>query len=617
MEKTHSLFIMLMLIAALCFAGAASAAQKELPKKVPGSQPVVLEADSVTFDEKAHTVVAEGHAVVNYLDMVLNADRITMDSQKNIVRAYAVEGKRIRVWRSAWNPLILKQETQTLAGTFLEYHIDDATGYIETGEGTATAEMGMIYINGGKLEVAPPAIAYERKWVHGRDIKKSLPEDSIIRWDKVSYTTCRQDDQHYHFVSKKAVLIPGKHMTLYRPRVYAGKRFLFTIPFNVSINQGPRKKNRISLRPNYDDDKKLGMQAVYVHSWKNGKATLGVAKWTKGITEYDYRIDQKLTDWLAVYVDGKYHYDDVLRETKIRPTWGVTAAHSGWTARVSWAERQKHSIVRRPGEKEYETTIWRKPQVQLTTPWVGLHIGDVSQYVRLKGDWGRYQDTGRQRQGYFIERYGWGIDYYIDYPFRVGKWSLSPFFKVDYWNYGYEDKRHNRFEITTATTGLRASCGVFEIGSAYEHRRVFGRSGCGWDSVSDADTFYQRVGVKIGPSLRFSVQGMWDLSKTTHDKFTNISYILTYDNSCCTRWELTFHDDKRHVDNNNWFTLSFAINAFPDSRFKWGNHSVENPFGRPGGLVPKRKPGYQATLMEIDGTLQAEQSEIRVPIFDI
>jgi LPS-assembly protein len=195
---------------------------------------------------------------------------------------------------------------------------------------------------------------------------------------------------------------------------------------------------------------------------------------------------------------------------------------------------------------------------------------------------------------------------------------LSPFFKLDYWNYAYKNDRSDRQIITKGTVGLRASCGIFEMGTAYEQRRVSGSSafGNGWDRVSDADTFYQRVGIKISPSLRFSAQATIDLTKHKRELKT-VDYILTYNNSCCTRWELTYHDDKLPGDKDNWFTLTFAITAFPDTAFKWGNHSVANPFGRPGKLKPRIMPGYVATMMESDGTLQAEKAEIRIPVFDL
>lgn len=605
----------------LCFTvTAGQAAQKELPKRTPGSLPVVLEADSVSFDERAHTVLADGHAVVTYQDLVLHADRITMDSQENVIRGYAADGKRIRMQRTAWNALIGKTESQTLTGTFLEYHIDDSTGFLEGAEGSTTAENGMVFVAGGTAEVAPPEVAHKRGWAHGHNLKRSLPEDMIVRWNDASYTTCRQDDPHYHFVSKKAVLIPNRYIILNRPRVYAGKRFLFTVPFDIRVNQGPRRRNKLSVVPNYDSDKRYGLQATYTIPWKNGRVKLGAAIWTKGISEYDYRVDHKLTDWLSVYGGSNYHYDDDLRETKSRPFWGMIAEHSGWAMELGWAEREKRSIVKRPGEKEYETTLWRKPEFEITSPWIGLHIGDVSQYLRFKGDWGKFEETGvnrRQYKGGFIERYGWGVDYYTDYPFRIGLWTVSPFFKFDYWNYAYKDYSDRQI-ITTGTVGLRASSGIFEMGSAYEQRRVSGSSafGNGWDRSSDADTFYQRVGVKIGPSLRFSAQATVDLTKHKHELKT-VDYILTYNNSCCTRWELTYHDDKLPGDKDNWFTLTFAINAFPDTAFKWGNHSVSNPFGLPGKLTPKRKPGYVPTMMEADGTQQAEDGEIRVPVFDL
>ena len=184
--------IILPLIALFVMGGASWAAQKELPKKNTGTLPVVLEADEVSFDEAHHSVEAKGHAFVRYMDLRLHADRITMDTKKNVICAYSQEGKRLRVEREAWNPVMKRVEAQELSGTYLEYHLNDSTGLLKIPEGTTTVENGTLYISGGTAEVAPPAIAHDKKWVHGRNVRKSSPDDMIVRMRGTSYTTCPQ-----------------------------------------------------------------------------------------------------------------------------------------------------------------------------------------------------------------------------------------------------------------------------------------------------------------------------------------------------------------------------------------------------------------------------------------
>lgn len=619
MRHTQLKRALILLCALLCLCGASEAAQRELSQTPPGQFSAVMEADSVSFDEATSTAVAEGHAHVTYQDMILYADRITMDSRENVIRAFALEGKRIRVERKAWNPLLNKMESQNLDGTYFEYHLSDATGRLESAHGTTDVEMGVLVVKGSSAEIAPAEIARERRWVHARNVRKSKTSDSLIRWNDASYTSCPQDEPHYRFVSKKAVLIPGRYIILHHPRVYAGETHLFTLPFNVTVNQGPRRNHALVILPNSDGDKGVGLEAKYRHTWRGGEFQIGGGLWEYHIKEYEYRIDQKLGSWISAYVGMNHHYDDDLEETKSRPFWGTTMAYAGWALDLGWAEREKRSVVKVLGEKEYETTLWRKPEAALTAPWISLHAGDFSQYFRFKGDWGKFQETGTRRSLGFIERYGWGIDYYTDYPFRTGAWTLSPFFKVDYWNYGYKNDSSDRQEITIGTIGIRASSGNFEFGTAFQQRRVSGRSGfaAGWDRFRDQDAVYQRIGVKVGPSLMLSVQGVFDTKARRADLLKEAAYILSYDNSCCTRWELTFHDDLTDRNNNDWFTLSIAVNAFPDAQFKLGSKRVGNPFGLPGGLKLKRKAGCAATMMEIDGTRQAEDGEIRLPVFDI
>ncbi|MDY4033037.1 MAG: hypothetical protein SOY64_08305 [Pyramidobacter sp.] len=587
------------------------AAQKKLPEVTADTLPVVLEADGIEFDEVNHLATARGHAVVRYTDLVFRADRVTLDSETNVIRAFASAGKKIKIQR---------HNADTLTGDFLEYHLNDSTGYLEGAEGSSKVPHGAVYIKGARVEIADPQTAHEKKWLRGKYLRGNAPDSAVVRWNSASYTTCKQEHPHYLLRSKKIVMVPGKYIVLHHPRVYAGSAYLFTMPFNMVVNQKPKAKNVVTIMPNYDSDKHLGLEARSTFSWDAGQLALGAGIWQEGMFEYRARVDQQVAPWLSLYAGDNHQYDSSTDETKSRPFWGVALARSGWAMDIGWAQREKRSVVRKPGQKEYETTLWRDPEVELTSPWVGLHIGDFSQYARFKGNWGRFQETGVDRKGYqgdFIERYGWGIDYYTEYPFRLGAWTVSPFFKGDYWNYGYKNDGSDRQIVTIGTLGVRASCGGFEIGSAFEQKRVSGRSafGNGWDRNYDTDTFYQRVGVKIGPSLTFAVQGVFDLSGDKNE-LSSMGYILTYDNSCCTRWELTVNDDLTDSNNNDWITLSFAITAFPDSRFKIGNENLSNPFGRPGGLVVRRQR-YEPTLMEKDGTEQAENTEIAMPKFDV
>ena len=70
------------------------AAQKKLPEVTADTLPVVLEADSIEFDEVNHLATAQGHAVARYADLVFRADRVTLDAETNVIRAFASAGKK-------------------------------------------------------------------------------------------------------------------------------------------------------------------------------------------------------------------------------------------------------------------------------------------------------------------------------------------------------------------------------------------------------------------------------------------------------------------------------------------------------------------------------------------
>lgn len=581
-------------------------AMSENAKKIP----MVVEADEIAYDEQHAQAIANGHVAVDYADMQLFADRAAFVSEGNIIKAYAAEGKQI---------LVKQNNTQMLKGRYFEYHLNEREGSFDAPEAVSQVPYGNVYVKGKGLEIADVESAHSKKWIHGKYLSNTASDDVALRWNDVTYTTCSQEKPHYHLKSKKAVMLPNQFIVLHTPRVYAGSNCLLTIPFNILVRSKKKAQSTFTISPNYDNDKKAGLEAKAAFSWKTGKVNLAASYWTEDIFEYGVRVDQKITDWMSVYSIVDRSYDDDLKDTKNRPKWGALMSHSGWKLEAGWAEREKRSVVRKPGLKEYETTLWRRPDINITSPWAGIHTGILSQYFRIKANYGSYQETGSNLAAHsdFIERYGWGIDYYTELPFKLGSWMVSPFLKGDYWNYGYKDNARNRQIISIATYGIRAQCGILELGSAYSQKRVSGHSAFtnGWDANYDTDTFYQRLGVKIGRDLTFSVQGIWDMTGNESD-FSSIGYILSYDNNCCVHWTLTYNDDVSDQDSNNWITFSFAINAFPDTQFKVGSDSLDNPFGRPGGL-PQKGKNVPKTLMEREGTEQAEENEIKFPIFDI
>ena len=571
--------------------------------------PAVLDADGIEFDERTNVATATGHAVLRYQGVTMNADSLVMYSDTGLVQAFASEGKQVTLERASG---------ERLAGSFLEYNLESSSGFMDKAFGSTKVERGTLYISGRRTEVKTADDAYRAKWLHGKYLRKSDPDDLINQWAGAAFTTCKlKDDPHYLFRSKKLVIVPGKYVIMHHPRVYAGKTYLFTSPFNVSFRQGKKKDGKITIRPNYEDKKYWGVVASTNYGWENGRVDLSLGYWHGAGMEYTIRVDQMVTSWMSVYAGDNYLYDSDLDEVKSRPFWGAKFAHDGWTMDVGWAQREKRSVVKRPGEKEYETTLWRDPEVELKSPWLGLHVGNLSQYARAKADWGRFQETGTYGKSAagFIERYGWGIDYYTEYPILMGGLTVSPFFKGDYWNYGYKTDDSARQIITVGTLGVRLSSGIFELGTAYEQKRVSGHTGLagGWDRESDSETLYQRMGMKIGPDLKFEVQGIISLDGRTRE-LTSMGYILTYDNSCCTRWRLTVNDDLTNSNNNDWISLSFEITAFPDSKFVINEKSLDNPFGRPGGLKMKPRPAkVKETLMEKEGSEQADKKEIRLP----
>ncbi len=538
-----------------------------------------LDAEELVFDESRGVAIAEGGASLRYQGIRMYADTLEMDTNTNKVRASSPGSKGVTIISGG----------KVLKGRSAEFDISSNEGVLyETDVALPIEESeSLVYLKGDRVEVATVASARAKGWLPKKTGKVS--EDTTIgRWEGVTVTTCPQPHPHYRLRAKRLVLIPDQRVVVQSPQVYIGDHLLFTYPFDYPVDlQAHRRDSGASFMPKvgYDSDKGAGLGLSGPFMWEKGTLDITVMGWSRKGLEWGARVEQELRPWLRIYGETVWEYESSSDEKSYRPSWGFVAENEGWTFNGRWTQREALKEELRAGTS-YKTTLWRMPEMELSSPWWQISQGSPREYFRFKALWGRYEETGKGLPE--IERMGLGGEIYgkIDSP--VSTWE--PFWRLSYTDFRYDvSAGEDRQKVTDATVGaVYRSPSGFEAGTAYVRRWVSGRSpfvltktdkSDAWDDYDDEELIYQKFGFSLSDSFRLELRGAYSLKKSTLDE---MAYQLTYRKNCCYSWVLTYRDDR--YEGDNWASLSFNLTAFPDNVVKFGDNELEDPFREPEGL---------------------------------
>jgi len=132
-------------IALLCLVLAcpSEAFAKKVSSKKAKAPSTLLQADDISYDQKAKTIMASGHVEVAYDRQVLHADRVVYHQDTGVVRA---EGN-VRIKQSSGDVLFAKESELTS---------DMAQGFIE--------QVGILFSDGSRLAAAD-AQRYEGRYL--------------------------------------------------------------------------------------------------------------------------------------------------------------------------------------------------------------------------------------------------------------------------------------------------------------------------------------------------------------------------------------------------------------------------------------------------------------------
>lgn len=520
---------------------------------------VFLEAETVAYNEKGSLATAEGNALLRYGAIRIYADSIDFDIASQEALAKALPGKSVSIISG----------TQKLYGESLFYHLPTEEGVLEGAKGEMPAGVGQLFVWGEKLEFAPTEKAAEKGWISSKSARRIKEKVTIGKWSDIELTTCPEKNPHYRVVTKKLTIIPGKSIVAKKPKVYIGKSYLFTYPFDyvVSLN-----KLESELMPSivYDSDKGVGLGYSGPIVWEDGGAHVGAVFWTKNNMEWTVSAHQNLDflglDNASFFGDLEYSWEETTDEETFRPSWGVKGSWNGWSAKVWWSQREALNIEKGGGEI-YKNLLYREPEIYIYSPSWPL-MSWVNTKWRLVGTYGSYEER-RGRRTLEADRSGLGI-----IVSGVGNPApIRPFWTSSYWHYSY-DGGDDEQKIAWLSLGAGYKLGFLDMRTAYRRRWVDGRSPMRWDNYGELEELYQQFAFPIGRDLSLTVRGAYNIRT---EKWFERAYILTYDTSDCLKWQLFYRDDLSRT-NDDWVSMKLIINAFPDKPMALGDKNLSNPF---------------------------------------
>lgn len=511
---------------------------------------VFLDADEIDYDEYTGMAVARGNVRLHSKDLRVSAPYVEYGTKTHIVDAYSDYREEVT----------LSDATERYTGKHLKYNVDTRRGVFTRVSGAS----GPSFMSGGRVRLMPYEEAAKSNIIHAAGRAKKNTSSTVAEWTGVTSTTCDFTVPHYKFVTRRAVIFPGKKTVLKRPRFYIGNSVVIPHPFDIVITE--RKKKGIQPIVDYDTDLGAGFGiSGPLDLGRYGELDLEAVYWSQG--EFETAIDYtyRLTNQLSLFASTKRLYNDTTEDTIWRPSWGLLYENAGWEAHLYWAQRELVSTEVETDVDE-DRDVWRDPEVMVNSPWFGEPL--MGGKFRLSAAWGRYGDNVTRRE--WTER----IAYAAQYSWQP-QWSVfifKPFVTLRYRYFDYYDVDRDQ-EAVDILEGVKYKIGDFNFTSSYYRRWVDkGRSPMAWDRLSVDEHVFQSVAFPLPlgapwEKWNFFVGAKYDLR---NKKLSSILYSLSYNLHCMT-WEMWYRDKRSEDEHRVGVTL--FINAYPDNKLEIGSKS--------------------------------------------
>ena len=167
---------------------------------------VIYVSDSIKYALTDSTITLNGNAAVRNKTVSLTAHKINYNTSRELVTAYDDSVKVDTIFR--YLPVVLKDGSEEIIGSYLEYSMDTEKGMLRK----TKSEYETAYYRGEKL--------FREK----RD---------VYFVDDGCYTTCDQEEPHFHFQSKHMKMIQNDKIVARPVIFYIEKLPVFAIPYYV------------------------------------------------------------------------------------------------------------------------------------------------------------------------------------------------------------------------------------------------------------------------------------------------------------------------------------------------------------------------------------------------
>ncbi len=271
--------------------------------------------DSLIYDIKNNKVFLYNDAKLVYKDLKLNAGRINVDQQTEILEAYGVPDTT-RAGKFVQNPLMY-QGNEKYEGAKLTYNFKTQQGSVSMG--FSEAEVGYYF---------------------GEKIKKVTSEVLFIK-NGIYTTSTDREDPEYYFLSPKMKVIPNDKVIAQSVFLYIEGVPVFWLPFGVFPNRSGRSSGLIP--PTFGDD---GTYGKYI-------SRLGYF-WA--INDYT---DLALTG--SYYTKGRY---EVYGRFRYASKYNFTGSLDGGYSRIRLGESTDIGTDR---SDEWEMNLYHNQQINPTT----------------------------------------------------------------------------------------------------------------------------------------------------------------------------------------------------------------------------------------------------------
>lgn len=513
---------------------------------------IVLEADRVEYDQAGGFAVATGNVRMSRDILRVFAPRIEYSANEQTIEAFSTPGERV----------ILLQGAQRLDGDRLSLDIISGEGILTNAKGSFPAEKGEIFASGSDVTTMRIKTARDGGSAPGAIPKGAVEGDQVYRWNDVGFTTCPEPAPHYQLVSRRLVIIPGFRITASRPRIYVGGKFLFSYPFDYSMDLSGGKRSQFLPQVIYEEDKGIGISygAPFMIGDLNArwKAFLWSEVDFEGALSFDYRLSENV----SFFAETRYSWDPDKEEKQFRSQWGADYDLGGWTGRVWWSQAESVTVEKDLGDT-FKGTLWRSPEISLYSPWWRMPGSFGS--LQLRAIWGDYESVSDTETD-IVKTDRFGIGAALSGSASFGE--LRPFWGIDFWRYDYGTGNGTQ-EILKTRIGVSWPLGPLTMTSTWARRWVDGGSPMSWDNYSESEAFYQKVVIPFGDSWSLAVRGGYNLKES---KLDEMYYRISFMGGDCYRVDLAYRDDL--AGDDDWAGITFVLNAFPSHPFFLGANEI-------------------------------------------